>query len=322
MSFSQENKDLETYPGKWNYTNDNLSNEWYAESFYKMNVAELQKYHTTTEKLLNFLHQQPFAQKPVGVTLNVSSRAAYENYDHELNPVKSSERVKADIFISFCNLIHKKGGVESMCDEVPYLELKTNDESDVYEPAMNFDLLDDKQAVKQFKEMFYLPAKLIYLGDGVYLYDWYYKNRIIVAGKNRPLWIPVTNKEYIKRMMTYYTASLKEGKITEMVIDALNKEIATVPIEMMNLPAYLNANSERPLTSISKSNDASAIALYKINPEYFDKNLPRTLVQLITITIEGNADSPDWGGYSAHKVWKFISSLKGNELLNLLDDSK
>jgi len=65
--------------------------------------------------------------------------------------------------------------------------------------------------------------------------------------------------------------------------------------------------------------EESAFALYKLNPAYFDPSLPRTSVQLITITIEGHADSPDWGGINAHRVWEFIQGLKGSDLRKLLD---
>jgi hypothetical protein len=63
----------------------------------------------------------------------------------------------------------------------------------------------------------------------------------------------------------------------------------------------------------------STTALYTINPDYFDPKLPRTTVQLLTIRMEGHADTPDWSDTNAHKVWKFIAGLKGSDLRNLLD---
>lgn len=319
VAISQESSDLPNISGKWIYTNNNLSNEWFSEKFYKMNATELQKYHATTEKLMNYLHQQPVAQNPLGVTLNVQSRAAYNHYDHEKFPVKPSERVKAEVFIPFCNLIHRNGKVESACDEVSYIDVITNDETQAFEPAMNYDQLDDKRAVEQYNEIFYLPAKLLDLGSGVFLYDWYYKNRIVIARNDRPFWLPVTNREFINRMMIYYSASLKEGKIPQMVMDALKDEIAAIPPEMIDLPAYVNGNAGRPLTGICNMDEESAFALYKLNPAYFDPSLPRTSVQLITITIEGHADSPEWGEINAHRVWEFAQGLKGSDLRKLLD---
>ena len=169
FSFSQENSDLATFTGKWIYTNDNLSNEWYSEKYYKMNATELAKYHITTEKLVSYLHHQPLAQSPIGVTLNAKSRAAYNHYDHELYPVKPNERVKAEVFIPFCSLYQENGKIEYACIEVPYIHLITNDESKVYEPAMSGDILDDKKAMVQYREMFYLPKKLLDLGSSVFL---------------------------------------------------------------------------------------------------------------------------------------------------------
>lgn len=316
LSFSQDNIDLASVPGKWIYTNNNLSGEWFGERHYKMNATELEKYHATTEKLVNYLHQQPIAQNPLGVNLNAQARAFYNHYEHALAPV---ERVKAEIYIPFCNLIHNNGKIDNACTEVSYIQMRTNDESAVYETAMNFDKLDDKKALNQFKEIFFLPEELMDMGSGVFLYNWYYENRIVVARSDRPLWMPVTNKEYISRMMVYYNASLKEGLIPQMAMDALKSEIAAIPPEMMMMPAYINGNTQRPLTGICTVKEDSTKALYKINPNYFDPALPRTSVQLITITMEGHADDPEWGEISAHRVWEFIKGMKGSDLRELLD---
>ena len=319
QSFSQDNSDLANTPGKWFYTNNNQSNEWFGEVYYKMTAVELQKYHNTTEKLVHYLQQQPVAQKPLGVILNAESRAAYENYDHSTYPVKPNEKIKAEIYVPFCNLIYNNGKIDNACTEVSYIKLRTNDIASTFEPAMSVDLISDKQAMKQFKEIFFRPKKLLDLGDGVFLYDGYYQNRIIVTGSSRPLWLPITNQEYTNRMLTYYNASLKEGTIPQMVIDALKSEIASIPADLMTMPAYTNGNAQRPLTGICTMEEDSTTALYKINPAYFDSSLPRTSVQLITILIEGHADDPDWGEINAHRVWDFIEGLKGSDLKKLLD---
>jgi hypothetical protein len=319
ITHSQEIADLSATSGKWIYTNYNLSNEWFGERFYRMNAAELDKFHKTTEKIVNYMEQQPVAQKPLGVTLNAQSRTAYYQYDHNKFPVKMEERVKAELFIPFCSLIQKGGKVEYNCNEVSYVDVVTNDEYQVYESAMSYDQLDDHNALHQFKELFFLPHKLLDLGDGIYLFDGYYKNRVVISRRDRQLWLPVTNSEYTNRMVIYYTASLREGKIPQMVMDALKSEIGAIPPELMTQPAFLSSSSGRPLTSICGSDVESASALYKLNPGYFDPSLPRTHVQLITITMEGNADNPEWGGINAKRVWELIQGMKGSDLRKLLD---
>jgi hypothetical protein len=319
VAISQEIKDLTSYPGKWIYTNNNLSNEWFSEKFYKMNATELQKYHSTTEKLVNYLHQQPVAQNPLGATLNVESRASYDSYDHASKPVKPNERVKAEIYIPFCRITAVKGKFDFDCTEVSYIKLRTNDVASAFESAMTADNLNDKQAQKQYNEIIILPKKLLDLGGGIYLYDGYYQNRIVVTNNNSPFWLPITNKEYTSRMLAYYTATVKEGLQPQMVLDALKSEISAIPAEMMMMPAYINGINERPLTRICTMEEDSTSALYKINHGYFDPSLPRTAVQLITISIEGHADDADWGEINAHRVWEFIQGLKGSDLRKLLD---
>jgi hypothetical protein len=319
VSFAQETDDLSSHPGKWVVTDYNKSDEWFAERYYKMDAAEQAKYHSTTERLLAYLQSQPVAQNPIGVTLEVKSRTAYNHYDHEQYPVKPSERVKAEVFIPFCSLYRKNGKVVADCDEVSSIDVITNDETKVFEPGMNYDQLDDKQAVKQYKELFYLPGKLLDLGNGVFLYNWYYKNRLVVARNDRPLWLPVSNREYIERMMVYFAASFKEGKSTQMVMDMLKAEIASIPAEIMGLPCYVDRNAGLPVTEIVITGEISEFPVYKLNPDYFDKSLPRTAVQLITMTIEGHADFAEYGEINAHRVWEFVSGMKGGELVRLLD---
>jgi hypothetical protein len=281
-----------------------------------MTPTELDKYHATTEKLVSYLQQQPIALSPQGVTLNAQARAVYNHFDHAMT---ASERVKAEIYVPFCKLVLRNGRIENACTEVSYIKIRTNDESAIYEPAFSFDKLIDKKALNQFKGIFYLPEKLMDIGSDVFLYNGYYENRLVVARSDRPPWLPITNKEYITRMMSYYNASLKEGLIPQMAMDALKSEISAVPADMMMMPAYINENTKRPLTGICAMEEDSARALYKLNPNYFDPSLPRTSVQLLTMTIEGQADSPEWGEISAHRVWEFVQGMKGSDLRKLLD---
>jgi hypothetical protein len=226
-----------------------------------MNATELQKYHATTEKLVNYLHQQPIAQNPVGVVLNADSRAAYLHYDHALYPVKPEERVKAEINIPFCRIYFKDGKAGFDCTEVSYINVITNDESKSFESAMTTSLIKDKQAMNRYHDIFPLPKKLMDLGDGISLFDGYYHNIIVVSSRNRPLWIKITNREYTDRMLAYYGATVKEGMEPQMALDALKSEIAAIPPEMMSLPAYINGNSQRPLTGICTMEEDSTNAL-------------------------------------------------------------
>jgi hypothetical protein len=319
QSFSQDKGDLSTYPGKWIYTNNNLSGEWFGERHYKMNASELEKYHATTEKLVNYLRQQPVAQNPLGVVLNAQSRCAYNQYDHDRLSA-ANERVKAEIYIPFCNFYEKNGKVNYACTEVSNIKLRTNDITTAFESMMNDNTVLNNKALKEYHDLFFRPNKLMNLGSGVFLYDGYYTNYIIVSGNERPLWSPITNREYTQRMLAYFVALYKQpDNLQQMTIDALKSEIAAIPPEMMSQPSYINGNPERPLTGICSMEEDSTKALYKINPNYFDPSLPRTAVQLITISIEGHADDADWGGINAHRVWEFLQGMKGSDLRKLLD---
>jgi hypothetical protein len=104
-----------------------------------------------------------------------------------------------------------------------------------------------------------------------------------------------------------------------MVMDMLKAEIASIPAEIMGLPCYVDRNAGLPVTEIVITGEISEFPVYKLNPDYFDKSLPRTAVQLITMTIEGHADFAEYGEINAHRVWEFVSGMKGGELVRLLD---
>src|ERR1035437_1786424 len=228
-SFSQEHSDLSNYPGKWIYTNNNLSGEWYGERYYKMNPTELQKYHSTTEKLVNYLHQQPIAQNPLGVNLNVQSRCAYIQFQHDLLSA-ATERVKAEIYMPFCYFYERNGKIGYYSDEVSCIKLRTNDISTAFESICN-NSFGDIQAFKDYHDILILPKKLRDLGSGVFFYDGYYNNYIIVASNERPLWSPITIREYTNKYMACMITSMKESndsseKIEQELVDALKNEIA------------------------------------------------------------------------------------------------
>lgn len=321
MLLAQETKYLPEHKGKWIYTNENTSGEWFDEKFYKMDAGEILQYHKTTERLMKYFSGQPISQNPIGVDLKSHARTMYNHYDHERYPVIASERIKAKLLIQFCPLLELQGKTESFCDEVPYLDVITNYPRATYEPGMNITLLNNLDVCNKMLEMFYLPDTLMNLGNGVILYKWYYENRAVIAGNKRPYWIPVTTKEYIERTLNYYNESIKEGNTEQqMVLDALKKEIALVLPGQMNRPVYIsNDMPDRPLLGICDKGEPGAKALCKFNPDYFDNTVAKTNVQLITITIPGHTDHADDPDISSKNVWDFIKGLDGKELLGLLD---
>jgi len=318
--YGQESFRLPDYPGKWLYLNENNSGEWYDESFYRMNTTELNAYHKTHEKFESFFRNQPLVSHIKGINLSAKSRAMYDHYDHARYPVKNNERVKARLFIQFCPILKRENKIEWFCDEVPYMDIVTNYPKACYESGTSITLLNNLDVCNKMLEMFYMPDSLLDLGDGVILFDWYYENRVVIAVNKRPWWKPVTTREYIERTLAYHKESLKEGNTEEqIVLDAIEKEIALVPEWLLDQPVYLsNELDDRPLLGICSKNEPGARAFCKFNPGYFDNTLPKTTVQLITITIPGHNDSKDYGEIDSQNLWKYIEGLKGADLLKLL----
>lgn len=318
---AQEINYLTDMPAQWKYYNENNSGEWYDLKFYKMNAKELNEYQHTTEKLDLFFGTQAVINSIRGINLNAHARCFYNHYDHELVPVKPEELVKANLFIGFCSIFEKNGKPADACMEVPYIDVKTNCQDATYEAGLVAERDRGTEQGEKMHEMFFLPKKLLDLGEGVYLYDFYYDNVIVVARDSRPYWIPVKTQEYIDRSLAYHNMNLQNDSHYQMVIDQVKKEIAMVPPVLLNQPVYVsNILEDRKLLGICTQEEDGAHPMYRFNPEYFDPALPRTKVQLITISIPGNLDDKNLETENDRlSVLKYISTLKGSELKELLD---
>ena len=317
----EETEYLPAQRGSWVYSDLNSSADWFGQRFYKLDADEARAYRATTGKLAAYFRGQPIAVNPVGVNLAAKARADYAHYDHDRYPVLPAEKVKAQLFIQFCPLLKRAGKTEAFCEEVPYVDVMTNNLKTAYEPGMNVDQLNDAAARERLLEMFYEPAVLLDLGGGVRVYDGYYDNRLVVARPGRPFRLPVSTKEFISRVRAYYQAALKEGAVPQMVLDAVNAELAAVPAALLAQPVYITSElADRPLLGICGKADPGARAMYTVNPDYFDPALPRTAVQLLTVRIPGKLDSlPDETELAGIRVLEYLKALKGADLLKLLD---
>ena len=75
-----------------------------------------------------------------------------------------------------------------------------------------------------------------------------------------------------------------------MVLNFINEQLSAMSSAERRQTAYYDSGAEDP-TGLCSSDDDGAFKLVTFNPEYYDRALPRTAVQLIVI---------GYGGYFAN----------------------
>lgn len=109
-----------------------------------------------------------------------------------------------------------------------------------------------------------------------------YENRIVVISNGKPLWVPVTVKEYNDAVISKHQKLMKEGAEDAMTvnffINKVQEEMASYSQEELNSPAY---QGDKMGACPYKLEGARAIV--KLNKDYFDRSNPRTNIQLVIV---------------------------------------
>lgn len=147
----------------------------------------------------------------------------------------------------------------------------------------------------------------------------------LIKKKGAPLYIPITQKEYLEykkalakkgvlsgkksikkytykikhlksaSYRTYYKSIIKSNKQSivryQKAIGIFKQALSTWPKEKLNAPAYLSnyylpGKNDQPIDLVS-AKDKGAHELVRFNQAYFDKTLPKDIPQLILIGYQG-----------------------------------
>ena len=275
--------------GKWTYTYLNESKGSYrSDANYVLSPAELAAFKKKINTVAETLHQNPVTVTPLGYEATITAGIFANMFRYKYNVANLAGKIpQAEIVLRYCPL-HEEiatGRIFKDCMEVEHcdvwlnnLERSANLSNNYFiEPFDKLNALDEAatkmNAVFQAPEVFQQPA------EGVTLYT----NSVMVFATNkRPYWLPVTAGEYFDLKIKYWTLeSAKEGNT--MFLDMLNAEKAHFSAEQLLLPAYNGENPASLITVIPNNRP-----YMRLNPDYFDKKLPRTAVQMITIKLNND----------------------------------
>jgi hypothetical protein len=238
------------------------------------------------------LHQNPVTLHPIGFEATVSAciRADMWRFRYDVKQL-AGKIPESEIIIRFCPLSTEiaTGKIVKGCIEVEHCDVHLNSPGYSTKDYLNFTGDGyDKQidiAAQKLREVFTAPEVVKTLAEGVTLYS---NGIIVAAGTQRPYWIPVTVGEMFDLHINYWKPESKKQGNT-MVLDMILKEKESFSAEELKAPAY---NGQSPVSLISSIPNKKPYM--RFNPDYFDKKIPRTSVQLITIKINNDICIPNF----------------------------
>lgn len=315
--------------GKWVYTYLNEpAGSYRSDANYVLSAAELAAFRKKINAVVEILHSNSVAQHPVGFNPTIQAgiwvNASQVNY----KPALTAGRIPvAEIVLRFC-ILHKEtatGNLRPDCMEVEHCDVFLNNLSHTI-PAMVYSnhLLSASDtprdsAFKKLNAVFTAPQMVKSLAQGVTLYD---NGVIIAAGTQRPYWLPVTAGELFDLQVRYWTLASKEEGNT-LMLDMILEERKSFSEAQLRMPAYYG---EHPASLITVQ--PNTMPYMRLNPAYFDKTIPRTALQLITVKVNKDILVPGFNKESYRqgehymdilRYYEFSNAIDGGQLRSLLD---
>lgn len=131
------------------------------------------------------------------------------------------------------------------------------------------------------KCMFIIPFNKKTIAPGVDVYDDY--TYVIYDPSRPPYWIPVTVEEAIECVREEFKKE-KVETTAKFMNDYLEKEIAAISPANMKKPAYFGGGISRVSDSPDYDSQKNICPpIVKVNPEYWNKDLPKSAIQFIVL---------------------------------------
>jgi hypothetical protein len=125
-------------------------------------------------------------------------------------------------------------------------------------------------------DYFVVPSKKETILAGIDIYD---GECFVIYNPDRPsYWLPVTIKEAF--------TNLKKNTTAANLLEIIEKEYAAIPLTDLDKPAYYGGGGF--LSRVSSDSQHSPVV--RINPEYWDKSLPKSAIQFIYFRSVPNKD--------------------------------
>jgi hypothetical protein len=299
--FSQETmKELPDYVGHTVY-----KYEKYAEGYefaQKFTPQEESLAKAKMESVSQYLQSYPLISAPKGVDVIITSKFSdnlttenwFKSLQTEMTVILSPWYIKNGKPANDCSLCQVGFSLQFNHPEMAFYGLSSAGGGGV----------SDENGLVMYPE-----PEVIGEQNGCKLFD----NRIVLITNGKPLWVPVTVKEYDEALIRKFEMESKEGTNEAFALKGLLKmvkdEMASFTSGELNQPAY---QSDKMGGSPNKLEGSKAIV--KLNIHYFDISKPKTAVQLIVLEC-GNITASESGDYYFTNEDSSMPDIKLAELL-------
>jgi len=316
--YSQNETDwLPDQPGKW--------------SFHHKIHGEVEKYKLTSTEFITFqkkidtiaetFHQNPVLKNPVGFEPSLNVMVWPDDKVGFKTISLANAIIEYRIAIQFCPLFRdESGNVKKHCMEVTSCDIHVNQPKATSEKYLHYFASELNPAPEKLEiaaqnlsKIFVKPLVAKELSEGVTAYQ---SGIIIISNPKRPYWIPLKCGELFDQITEYFKIVQEKDNSYVYVVEAIEKEKGVFSTEQLNGPAYFTTGNISGVTAVENNSP-----LVRFNPDYFDKSLPRTSIQLIAVhtlteSFDRNCDDTHLE-YLRH--CEFVKQLDANALKALLD---
>ena len=190
------------------------------------------------------------------------------------------------------------------------------------QPKSGFNYENWKSVGDKLQECFYIPGPKEELGNGV---DRYSSELIVLYNPERPpYYLPVKFRELAEWLISYW--KLHPDKLqSDMLAGMFEAEYAKIPEAERDGWAYNNTYDERcPTLHITPI--AGPQPVVRLNPEYWNKKLPRSSIQILTFnrltdTQRYTREKEEWLKYNAagYSLSRFLEAFDITTLVPAID---
>ncbi len=302
--FAQNEVDLTKKKGEVKYSKDDANLE-------ELNITkkEYQDFSKNLDKIVKELKQTKILQNPIGFSADVQTtfpgQYKYADFKKYYEPVPGNVTAYLYQFVK----LHD-GTIEPEYNAGVYIDIDINSIqgnflSNVFVSFMGVKN-EEKYQPEYISEDFYFEPKTIGSIAGCPMYD----NGVVVATlNNTPLFIPLTQKEYIEKIILLHEMDVKKSQ------DFLNNEVANLPETLKKEAEEREKNFKESYNILKETDPAKA--------EEFKKEYETALIEINAAMKEEaeNKDEYEKGineGIAQHK--EIINKLKAE--LEVMTDSE
>ncbi len=177
-----------------------------------------------------------------------------------------------------------------------------------------------EKAAENLREIFQVPKMKENLGNGI---DRYNGETVVIYNPERePYWIPVTVGEAFDLLLGFLKLDPNQAGV-DFTAKMVEFEYASFSESERNMNAYVSSQS-RPMSKIG--NDPNGDPIMRANPAYWNKSLPRSAIQILSLSYPADRDFlrkekerqlKDNNG--EYHISRFVEALDINTLVQLID---